>query len=351
MATATPTSTLPSNMYISGLPGSTTSTTGGIIPTTSYSTVYPSAPATSAPAASPPTVTATTPTPGPTTDTSGTGGTGGTATTTAQAAAQAKLAAYIKDQTDAAVAGQMQSGVTAGGNYNNQGNSLVEQLQQGQSGIDSARKSIAVNQINSINQLADQIRQGLAGSRVTLANSNALDSSAADAVARIYSNYGDTQRNVINNGAAIKNDEQDTAQSNLGLQRALGENNLDTYKNTTIDQIANQTQQALSSLDSLGQMQGLTGAVDINGLKQQIVKNAQDKIAAADAYVQAKLAGVQALTPDQVAQRAATLVNAGTTSSNGGLTYQQLTPATATNPNAGAAVPASMPLYLKPKIG
>lgn len=278
------------------------------------------------------------------------GGSGGSvynAAAAAKAAADAKNLAYINDQVTGAQAGEMNSGSVAGSTYNTQGLNLVDQLRQGQTGINQARKSIGMDQINSIKSLADEIKQGLQGGAVTLANSNALDSSAANAVDRIYANYGNTQRNVINNEAAVKNDQQDTAQSNLDLQRNEGVRNLQTYRDTVLDQIGNDTTQKLAAIDGIASLQGLQGKVDVNGIKNAVIANAQQKIADADAYIQSQLKGVAPMTPDEIATQAYELANKGVQSSGSGLTYQTLP----TNPtqNLGGAPNSQLPLYLKPK--
>src|SRR5206468_7862059 len=54
----------------------------------------------------------------------------------AQAAQVAKMTAYLQDQANSITAGNLKSADVFGNTYNNQGNALIEQLQQGQSGID-----------------------------------------------------------------------------------------------------------------------------------------------------------------------------------------------------------------------
>lgn len=265
-----------------------------------------------------------------------------------QAAAQDKMRNYINDQVTGTTAGEMQSGNVAGSTYDSQGRDLAAQLTQGQTGINQARQGIAISQINSIKGLVDSIKSGLRGSAVNLGNSNALDSSAADAVGRIFSQYGNTQRNVINNDAAVKNSDQDVAQTNLGLQKDMGLRGLNVYKNTTLDQIANDTMQKLAALEGMGQLQGINGAVDINGIKQQVVNNAQQKIADADSYIQQLIGGINPTGADDIAKNAYALSNAGAAGSgNVGFTPLALNPASA----LGGAPTAQLPLYLKPKNG
>lgn len=295
-----------------------------------------------------PTANKTDPNPNTNTSTNTTGG--GTAynpAAVAKAAQDAKNLGYINDQVSGAQAGEMNSGSVAGSTYNTQGLNLADQLRQGQTGINQARQGIAMSQINSIKSLVDTIKQGLSGSAVTLGNSNALDSSAANAVGRIYTNYGNEQRNVINNDAAVKGQEQDVAQTNLGTQKDEGIRNLSTYRDTVLDQISNDTQQKLASIDGIAQLQGLSGKVDINGIKQQVIQNAQDKIAAADSYIQSLIGGITPTSADDTAKNAYALANSGVQSSGPGLTYQQ----SDINPTQqlGGAPTTQLPLYLKPK--
>jgi nitrogen regulatory protein PII len=264
----------------------------------------------------------------------------------ALAAAQAKVRGYINDQVAGATATDMNSGETAGSGYQTQGAQLANTINQGQTAINQKRIGIATSQINSIKGLVDNIKQGLRGSAVNLGNSNALDSSAADAVGRIFSQYGNTQRNVINNDAATQQNDQDVAQTQLGFQKDTGMQGLEQYKRDQLDKIATQAIQQLTAIDGMGQLQGIGSTVDIQGIKNQVLQNAQQKIADADKYVQGLLGGINPIGQDDIATKAYALSNAGATGS-GGIGFTPLD----TNPAAplGGAPNAQLPLYLKPK--
>lgn len=263
----------------------------------------------------------------------------------AKAAQEAKVRGYLNDQVTGAQAYETQAGNTAGSTYNDQGRTLANTLNQVQTGINQKRVGIATSQINSIRNLVDTIKQGLQGEAVNLGNSNALDSSAANAVARIFSQYGNTQRNVINNDAAVQQNDQDTAQQQFNLQKDTGLVGLDNYKKTILDQIANDTISKLTAIDGMGQLQGVTGAVDVQGVKDAVLKNAQDKISQADQYVQGLVGGINPIAQGDIATKAYDLANRGVAGS-GGITYQpiNLNPAA----NLGGAPTAQLPLYMKP---
>lgn len=266
----------------------------------------------------------------------------------AKAAQDAKTRAYINDQVNGTQAGLMQSGSAAGSDFDAQGRNLVGQLQTGQNSINEARKGIAVGQINSIKALVDSIHSGLRSGAVNLAGTNALDSSAAGAVGRIMTQYGTTQRNAINNDAAVKNDAQDVQQNQLGLQRDMGIHGLQSYKDNIISQITNDAQQKLSAIDGIAQLQGVGGAVDINGIKNAVVANAQQKLADADAYIQSQLGSINPTDRNALAQQAYELSNRGVAGS-GGIGFDALAQDPAGIAQNGGAPIAQLPLYLKPK--
>lgn len=266
----------------------------------------------------------------------------------AKAAQDAKIRAYAQDQATGAQAGLMQSGSSGANDYTSQGINLAGQLQTGQNAINQARLNIGTSQINSIKGLVDAIKNGLQGARVGLGNSNAEDSSAADAISRIYSQYGNTQRNVINNDAAVKNADQDAQQSQLDLQREMGVHSLSSYKDNLISQITNQAQQQLSAIDGIASLQGVSGAIDINAIKNAVVQNAQQKLADADSYIQGRLGAVNPMAADQVAKQAYDLSNRGVAGS-GGINFAPIQQTPDPSQTLGGATNFNLPLYTKPK--
>lgn len=241
------------------------------------------------------------------------------------------------------------SGQTAATNFTNQGNQVFGQLAQGQNAIDLARKQIGMNQINSIRSLNDTIRQGLHGGEVSLSNSNALDSSAADAISRAYSNYGNVQTNSINNQAAVGNEAQDVQQENLGIQKTIGLSNLKAFRDGAVQDITTQTQVALDNLKQyIAIIGGDGGQVNADAIKAQILGDANAKLSAIDTFIQGQINGVQAKGASTIGKEAYSGTQAGTVPSGPGLPFQIDQPAAGAPADQGA--PNSLiPLALKPR--
>ena len=260
--------------------------------------------------------TASLPTTAPNTGSTG-GQTAPTGLTAAQTAAALKVTQdaqfqdYLNHQSQSVQDSGTGSADAFGSSYRGSADALINSINGSQSGINEARKGIATGQINSIRGLIDNIQQGLQGGRVSLGNTNALDSSAAQAIGRIMSQYGITQRNSINNDAAVKNDAQDVAQTNLGLTRETGLSTLHGQRDAGLGTINTQLDQGLQGLQSTAALRGITPSFDSAGIKSTVSGHAQGLTNAIDQYITAKLGGINALTPDEVAQKAYGLSNAG----------------------------------------
>lgn len=231
---------------------------------------------------------------------------------TATDANASKIADLISSGTNAAIAGG-QAGVSqAAGNIQGLGDSLATTIGTGQNTIDEARKNIGVGQINSIKQLMNTIRQGLQGTGVSLGNSNALDSSAAGAAARAFSNYGNVQTNSINNSAATGNADQDVAQKNLDLTSTNGMAAIKAARDSAVGSIQAQAAQALQGLaTTIAYMGGDTSKIPIQDIQAQIVQNAQDQLSTVDQNISSLIGGYTPATADQTATAAESASNAG----------------------------------------
>jgi len=309
-------SLIPSSMYVNTT--GSQATAGPVIagmPTTSFVNTNTPASDASAPTAAP-----SAPAPGGTTpsNTGPTGGkTGPTGPTAAQTAAalkatqDAQFQDYLNHTSQVVKDTGMASGSNQSSTYQGNADALINSINGSQSGINEARKGIATGQINSIRGLIDNIQQGLQGGRVSLGNTNALDSSAAQAIGRIMSQYGITQRNSINNDAAVKNDAQDVAQTNLGLTKETGLSTLHGQRQASIDTVNANTDQGLQNLESTSALRGILPTFDAAGIKSAVADHTSNLMKTIDDYITAKLGGINALTPDEVAQKAYGLSNAG----------------------------------------
>lgn len=282
--------------------------------------------------------------------TAASGSTTGSATTGAGGSTvDPRVQSVIDAGTNSALAGGDLGANSASDQYTSQGEGLYNTTQAGQNTIDEARKSIGLNQINSIKDLMNTIKQCLQGTGVQLGNSNALDSSAAGAAARAYSNYGNVETNKINNTAADANQSQDVNQTNLNLSRDTGMATLKAFRDSSIKSIQDSAVQALSSLaNTVAFLGGDASKIDVEGIKQKILDNAQSQLGLVDQHISGMISGVAPQTADQTAQSAYTASNAGAVPSGPNLPFQLDNSALTTTPAPGSDQ-SLIPLALKPK--
>lgn len=219
---------------------------------------------------------------------------------------------------------------------------------EAENNINLARTQIGTSQINTIKQLMNTIKDGLQGTGVQLGNSGALSSSAADAAARAYANYGNVQTNAANNTAATANQAQDVAQTNLNDVISTDKTQLDDAKTAAVNQIVEQAQSALTSLGTVVSvyLQGNPNLIPTQQIQNQIIQAAQDQLAQVDQNYQNLLNGVNPETQAQIAAASESASNAGVVPSSGSpysVTPSTSTPATTTG---GAPAPSLIPLTL-----
>lgn len=241
-----------------------------------------------------------------------------TSTTDAAAAAaaakQAQITSAINYGTSNAIAAGQAGTTGAGATIGEQGDQDLTAIQQGQNAIDLARTQAGATQISSIRQLQNTIKNGLQGTGVQLGNSGALSSSAADAAARAYAQYGDVQTNAANNTAASSNIAQDTQQTNLN---DLTANDTDALNKARDDAVATIQGNAIAALNNLGTLVsvylgGDASQINAPAIQAQIVQQAQDDLNQVDTNYTGLLQGVHPLQTGDVATAAETMANAGT---------------------------------------
>ena len=223
-------------------------------------------------------------------------------------------------------------------------NGLTEQ----QNNIDLARRQIGTSQINSIKELMNTIHQGTQGVGVQLGNTGALDSSAAMAAARAYGNYGNVQTNSINNTASTANLAQDTAQTNLGEQINTDKIQLDKSRDSAVQSIIGEAQNNLNSLKTTiaVYLQGDPSKIPAQQIQDQIIQDAQSKLAQVDSNYQNLLNGIHPADAGTTARNAEAASNAGVIPSSGSSFQVAGAPSTLTSSPGGAPSPSLIPLQV-----
>lgn len=183
-------------------------------------------------------------------------------------------------------------------------------IQNGQDDINSGMANNALNLRRSMSNIAGGIRQGIKSGGVQLANMNATDSGAADAMARAYATMGNQQAGDANNEAALKEAELNTQQVKLTRDRDEGVAGFDRERDAEVNRIRGDLRNKLALLDAQGAAEGVNGAVDM-GIVDRVINQAVAQLAAVDQMRSQRLAGVTALDKAGANAKAAEMDVAG----------------------------------------
>lgn len=223
---------------------------------------------------------------------------------TAEEIQMARAREAVQKSQSAIKTGGAQTVSDVGNTFSTNTRKFVNTIGDTQADIDRNRSNTALNLRRSMASIINGVRQGLRSGGVTLANMNALDSGAADAMARAYSRAGGQQTGEARNVAALQNQEFDVNQKRLNREREEGWREFDVYRDTEVDRIRRDVRSKLVSLQASAVEQGLPeGTVDM-GIVSELVDDAIARLAEVDKVRSAALAKIRALTPDEVNARA-----------------------------------------------
>lgn len=194
--------------------------------------------------------------------------------------------------------------------FRNDSQDLVTGMTQGQNTINTGRANNALNLRRSMAGIASGIRQGIRSGGVNLANMNALDSGASNAMAMAFARQGNSQAGQVNNESQIAENNFATEQQNLSIQQQQGVQRLKATRENAVRAVSDKLFQNLRELDADVASKGVTGAVDM-GIRDRVIAQANAELNQIDQQTQAELAKVQGLSYDQVQERAQGLDQAG----------------------------------------
>lgn len=279
-------------------------------------------------------------TPAYTTPSGGGGSVAGSSTYSGPSAAQ--IAENNRISNVNASAGVAQNGLIAGGNqsradntlkYGNDSGDFTTQIQGGQNTINTGRANNELNLRRTMSGIAQGIRQGIRSGGVNLANMNALDSGAADAMARAYATVGNQQANDAGNQSQLKGNELDASQVTLDQQKAAGLNKLHGWRQNETQRVSQKLWDDLSTLEQSTKAQGGSFGVDM-GARDRIISQAAAELDAVDAITNNSLQQLHGYTPDEARAKAMEMDTAGATANPFTVESAQ----SATNTPAGPAV-------------
>lgn len=217
-----------------------------------------------------------------------------------------------------------------GGRLNNIYGSSTETARQAGLGLDTTIKQYglstrqaqdAINQKGIQNEASKRagsadilamVGRGIRSGGVTLANKNASNSSAAEAIARAYGDIGQREQSKVNNQYALAGEDINSQQKALTEQENLYRNT--TYANSKeqiIGGIVQSAQSQLAELDNALRGASLPDRVAIEGEKNKVRDLARGELAKYDSLLAQELASAHANSQDENRAKATELSQLG----------------------------------------
>jgi hypothetical protein len=249
-----------------------------------------------------------------------TSATGGAAVATGPTAAQ--IAKANADAAARAGLAQRQTGIQAAGDvsardtgntFENNNRNFLTTYDTGVNTINNDRATNALNLRRSMAAIANGVRTGLRSGGVSLANMNALDSGAAEALARAWATMGNGQAGDANNQAAVKGMEIDTNLANLNRTRDDTIAGFNQYRDTETGRLGADLGTKLGGLGAEGA--GVGFGADM-GIRDRIVAGLVARLNQIDADRNARLASIHAIDPNEAAAKAVEMDTAGVAGSS-----------------------------------
>lgn len=187
---------------------------------------------------------------------------------------------------------------------------FIDSLRSGQSGIDNQRINNEVNRQRGTSDVLGMVSRGLQSGGVMLANRNASNSSAAEAIARAYGELGQRQQSGVNNQFSMGERGIDQAQQAFDTQRQSGLRRFATDKVSKIDEIVGNAQNAFVELNQQAANADITDRVAIEQEKENIRNQVLSQLAELDQVLGGQ-ESIQAAGRDQIRSQATGLNQSG----------------------------------------
>jgi hypothetical protein len=146
----------------------------------------------------------------------------------------------------------------------------IDSLRTGQSSIDNRGINNELARQRGTSDVYSSMNRGIRSGGVTLANRNASDSSASDAIARAYGDIGRRQMSDIGNQYALEGQEIGLAQDDLNRQRASGMRRIESSEAQAVNSIVADANDRLSALDAAMANANLPERLALDAEKQKI---------------------------------------------------------------------------------
>lgn len=219
-------------------------------------------------------------------------------------------------------------------------NELVNQGQVGQSAIDTSRINNFANQQLGQKQVNNMVGSGIQSGGVLLANRNAGDSSATEAIAKAYGVLGNREMMNINNQFEAGQRDINQAQVEFDAQQALGLNRLKVESADEADRIVTQARDDIAALRAEQQKVDFPTQVDIEAEIAAIQGRTIASLKVLDNRLVTEMGAIKGIDNTTAQSKAMSNINAGNVPQNQ-FNYN-------TSPEVkmpGASPPSTLPIY------
>lgn len=222
---------------------------------------------------------------------------------------------------------------------------FLDSLRSGQRGIDAQAVQNELARKQGTQGVLGMVGRGIQSGGVTLANRNASDSSASQALANAYGDLGRRELSNVGNQYAQGQNSLEQSQADLMDQQSQGVRHLQESKNQVVNNIVTNARNSLAALDASITGASLPDQINIEQEKERIKNQALAQLQQYDQLLTQGISGIQASSPQARQAQAAQLANAGVAPDNA-FSFSDQTPATfqGTGP-----FPSQLPLFQSPR--
>lgn len=189
---------------------------------------------------------------------------------------------------------------------------FLDSMRTGQQAIDSKASRNELAKMQGVQGVNAMVGRGIKSGGVQLANRNAGDSSAAQALATAYGDIGRQQLGDVGNQYEMGNEDIKLQQQTLDTQRASGARKIGDSKAQAINNIVAEARDKFAALDADAAGKSLPQRIAIDQEKEAVRREVLGMLQQYDQQLQSGLEGIKATDADTRRAEAQRLRAAGT---------------------------------------
>ena len=192
----------------------------------------------------------------------------------------------------------------------------LDSLKSGQRAIDQKAVQNEMSRESGRLGVVDAVGSGIRNAGVMLSAKGATSSSAADEIAKLYSQFGRKQLSNVGNQYELGNQDVANAQEDLGMDTAQFQRHYEEQKNSAVNTIVQDASSKLAALNAAAQNASLADRIDIESQKAAIRNQALNALAGYDNSLREGVSSVSAASTDTNRAKAKSALIAGTAPEN-----------------------------------